>query len=77
MAVGASAPPQHRFADRDGWLKEQDGERILRRDDGGRWCLAMGPIVRWRSRKLLGKRVWIVGVRDGFDALVVKKIAAV
>jgi hypothetical protein len=37
----------------------------------------MGPIVRWRSRKLLGKRVWIVGVRDGFDALVVKKIAAV
>lgn len=59
-----------------GWLNEQDGERILRRDDGGRWCLAMGPITRWQTRKLLGKGVRIVGVRDGFDLLVVIKISA-
>lgn len=60
-----------------GRLHEQNGERILCRDEGGHWRLAMGLCASWRSRKLTGKRVLIVGERDGFDLLSVKHIEAV
>jgi hypothetical protein len=59
-----------------GWLNDQNGERVLRRDAGGTWRLDMGLIMQWRTRKFLGKRIRIIGVRDGFDLLVVTKISA-
>lgn len=57
-----------------GWLRDLNGERALHRDDGGRWRLEMSLLVRWRSRNLVGKRVQIVGVRDGFDLLAVREV---
>lgn len=60
-----------------GWLNERNGERILRRDEGGQWRLEMGFFAHWRSRKLVGKRVLIMGERDDFDVLAVKHIEAV
>ena len=55
-----------------GLLVEQAGGLALRRDDGGTWRLD----APWRSKRLAGKRVRIVGVRDGFDLLAVKTISA-
>lgn len=62
--------------DESGWLNEWNGERILRRDDGGRWRLEMGLWAHWRTRKLVGKRVRIVGIRHDFDVLAVTDIQA-
>lgn len=60
-----------------GRLYEQNGERVLCRDEGGRWRLEMGLFANWRSRKLIGRRVLVVGERDGFDLLAVKRIEPV
>jgi hypothetical protein len=59
-----------------GWLNDQDGERVLRRDAGGTWRLDMGLLAHWRSRKLLGRRVRIVGKRVDFDVLAVNRVEA-
>lgn len=45
---------------------------VLRVPDGGEWRLEVTQ--RWRH--LLGKRVVVAGVRDGFDVLAVDRIAA-
>lgn len=62
--------------DETGWLNDDAGQLVLRRDGGGRWRLDVGFLTRWRSRGLVGKRVRIVGVRDDFDLLAVKRITA-
>ena len=43
---------------------------VLERDEGGTWRLDTGG----RHRKMLGHRVVVEGVRDGFDLLSVDKI---
>lgn len=58
-----------------GWLNEHNGQLVLRVDGGGRWRLDVGLILSWQARRLLGKRVRVEGVRDGFDLLVVRTIA--
>lgn len=58
-----------------GWLNENGG-RVLRRDEGGRWRLDVGFRTAWRSRKLIGKRVRIIGERSGFDLLDVERVEA-
>jgi len=62
--------------DETGWLNERDGQWILRRDEGGRWRLDLGFWTAWRSRKLIDKRVRIVGTRGEFDLLNVDRIEA-
>lgn len=57
-----------------GWLNDRDGERILRRDEGGSWRLEMGFVTHWRTRKLIGKRIRVLGIRSGFDVLDVVQI---
>ena len=62
--------------DETGWLNERDGQWLLRRDEGGRWHLDVGFWTAWRSRKLISKRVRIVGTRGEFDLLNVDRIEA-
>lgn len=57
-----------------GWLNDDRGQLVLRRDGGGQWCLDMGWLLTWRTRKLVGKRVRVVGVRSNFDLLAVSSI---
>lgn len=63
--------------DETGWLNENEGQWVLRRDEGGRWRLEVGFFMAWRTRKLLGKRVRVVGKRSDFDWLDVEKIEAI
>ena len=56
--------------DETGWLNEADGWIVLRRDEGGQWVL-------WptrRLRKLVGKRVRLVGERIGFNELEARSV---
>ena len=59
-----------------GWLNDDRGQLILRRDGGGRWRLDMGWLLTWRTRNLLGKRVRVIGIRSDFDLLAVSSIKA-
>ncbi|MDF2496209.1 DUF5818 domain-containing protein [Sphingomonas sp.] len=63
--------------DETGWLNEQAGERLLRRDGGGTWRLEMGLRAYWRSRRLLGQRVQVVGKRIDFDVLAVEQLRGI
>ncbi|MEC3909699.1 DUF5818 domain-containing protein [Sphingobium sp. CR2-8] len=54
-----------------GILLEGDFYPVLRVADGGEWRLEIAKT--WRP--LLGKRVAIIGVRDGFDLIAVERIA--
>ena len=54
-----------------GLLLEDRSGLIVEVDGGGTWRLDAGR----RARSLLGQRVKVVGVRDGFDLLAVKTIA--
>ncbi|AGH50165.1 hypothetical protein G432_12220 [Sphingomonas sp. MM-1] len=56
-----------------GILLEQRGELVLEVAGGGTWRLDAG----WKARRLLGMRVNVVGVRDGFDLLAVERIERV
>ena len=59
-----------------GLLVEDGGRLSLRRDEGGTWRID----PNWRSRqayRLAGRRVRIVGVRDGFDLLAIETIEQV
>lgn len=58
-----------------GWLNERDGRWSLRTDGGGEWRLDLGFRVWLRARRLVGRRVRLVGVRDDFDLLAVERIA--
>ena len=60
-----------------GWLNEQNGQLILHRDEGGRWRLEVGMLLGWRTRKLIGKRVRIHGIRCDFDVLDVRTMEAI
>lgn len=55
--------------DESGLLLREGRWLVLARDDGGRWRLD-GP---WRMVRLLGQRVRVVGVREGFDLLGVER----
>jgi hypothetical protein len=59
-----------------GWLNERDDSWSLRRDGGGEWRLDLGYRAWLQARRLTGRRVRLVGVRDGFDLLAVERIAA-
>ena len=63
--------------DETGWLNEDAGQLLLRRDEGGRWRLDVGFWLGWRTRKLIGRRVRIIGKRSGFDLLDVISIDAI
>ena len=53
-----------------GLLLEDRGSLVLDVDDGGTWRLDAGR----GARRLLGERVRVEGVRDGFDLLAVERI---
>lgn len=59
-----------------GWLNERDGGWSLRRDGGGEWRLDLGHRAWLQARRLAGRRVRLVGVRDGFDLLAVERVSA-
>jgi hypothetical protein len=61
--------PRGTSHDETGWLNDDRGQLVLRRDGGGTWRLDVGFILTWRTRKLLGKRVRVMGVRSDFDLL--------
>lgn len=61
--------------DETGWLNDDQGELVLRRDGGGRWRLDVGLVLGRRARKLVGRRVKIEGTRIDFDVLAARKIA--
>ena len=56
-----------------GILLEQPGGLVLDVAGGGTWRLDAG----WKARRLLGMRVKVVGIRDGFDLLGVERIERV
>ena len=56
--------------DETGLLLREGRWLILRRDDGGRWRLAVEDV-----EPMLGRRVRIEGVRSGFDVLEVRWIS--
>lgn len=53
-----------------GLLLEHHGGLVLDVEDGGTWRLD----VERGARRLLGQRVRVEGIRDGFDLLAVKRI---
>ncbi len=53
-----------------GILLEGDFYPVLRVADGGEWRLEITK--KWRH--LLGKRVAVIGMRDGFDLIAVEQI---
>ncbi|MBX9846767.1 MAG: hypothetical protein K2Z80_33650 [Xanthobacteraceae bacterium] len=53
-----------------GLLLEHRGGLVLNVEDGGTWRLDVGR----SARRLLGERVRVEGMRDGFDLLAVKRI---
>jgi hypothetical protein len=57
-----------------GWLTDDAGQLVLRRDGGGRWHLDVGLLTRWRARRLIGSRVRVEGIRDGFNVLSARTI---
>lgn len=57
----------------EGLLLEEHGGLVLDVRDGGTWRLEAG----WRARRLLGRRVRVTGIRDGFDLLAVQTIEAI
>ena len=52
------------------------GGLVLDVPGGGTWRLDLGVVAAWRARRLVGMRVRITGVRDGFDLLAVETVAA-
>lgn len=56
-----------------GMLLEGRHGLVLRRDEGGEWRLD-APL---RAQRLVGRRVRVDGVRDGFDLLAVTAIEPV
>lgn len=57
-----------------GWLNDDAGQLALRRDGGGCWRLDVGLVLGWRARRLIGRRVRVEGIRDGFDILAARTI---
>ncbi len=57
----------------EGLLLEGHEGLVLDVRDGGTWRLEAG----WRARRLLGRRVRVTGIRDGFDLLAVQTIEAI
>jgi len=53
-----------------GLLLEEQGRIVLDAEDGGTWRLDAGR----GARRLLGERVRVEGIRDGFDLLAVERI---
>lgn len=68
--------PRGTAHDETGWLNERDGRWSLRRDGGGEWRLDLGLLATIKARRLVGRRVRVRGVRDGFDLLAVERIKA-
>lgn len=65
--------PRGSIHSESGILIERDGRLGLYLDDGGTWRL--DPNGRERLvRRLLGYRVRIKGIRDGFDLLAVQSV---
>lgn len=56
-----------------GVLIGRDGRFALRRDDGGTWRLDPNG-KEGAIRRMLGCRVHLTGIRDGFDLLAVKTV---
>ena len=57
----------------EGLLLRGHGRLILQKDDGGRWRLD----VERTAERWLGRRVRVDGIRNGFDELLVERIAPV
>ena len=55
----------------EGLLLAEGRQLVLRIDDGGLWRIEAGQA----ARKLLGRRVLVVGTRDGFDLVAARRIA--
>ena len=69
--------PMGSLHDETGLLLTEGRSTILQRDAGGRWRLDLGWRCGLRARRLLGRRVRVVGVRDGFDLLAAERVEAV
>ncbi len=57
-----------------GMLLRDRHDLVLDVRDEGTWRLDLGWRVMWRARRLIGFRVRVTGVRDGFDLLAVETI---
>lgn len=56
-------------------LRSRDtGGLVLDVPGEGAWRLDLGIVAAWRARRLVGIRVRVAGVRDGFDLLAVETI---
>lgn len=71
-----AAMPRGMMHEETGSLEFVRGFALLRRDGGGTWRLDLGPIQHLRARRLAGRRVRVVGVRDQFDLLAVRRLCA-
>lgn len=57
-----------------GILLRRGRDHVLEIAGGGTWRLDLGLRAAWRARDLVGLRVRVTGVRDGFDLLAVDGI---
>lgn len=62
--------------DEMGWIEQADHGLILRVQGGGWWRLDFGWRSERKARRLVGQRVRVMGVRDGFNTLAVRTIEA-
>lgn len=69
----ADLMPRGSRCDETGWLNDDRGRLILRRDAGGTWQLD----APWRARRLVGQRVRVVGVRADFNVLTALSVEAI
>ena len=70
IAAVADAMPMGTRHEVVGLLLEDRGQLALDVEGGGTWRLDAG----WKARRLLGRRVRVTGIRDGFDLLAVETI---
>lgn len=69
--------PQETRHELVGRLCEVEGRISMIPDDGGEWRLDVGFLLSGPARRLAGTWVRVVGVRDGFDVLAVRRIDAI
>jgi hypothetical protein len=65
--------PLYTPIDETGILMRENGIAVLVMPGGGRWRL---EVVKRIKPEMWGRRVRVIGTRDGFDLIAVKKLVA-